>query len=46
MDIYEKESKDLEPWVDSPTEISREDWREYLGRREYGISNKMQRHGS
>jgi hypothetical protein len=35
MDIYEKESKSLEPWEDSPTEISREDWRDYLGRREY-----------
>lgn len=35
MDIYEKESKNLEPWEDSPTEISREDWRDYLGRREY-----------
>jgi hypothetical protein len=35
MDIYEKESKNLEPWEDSPTEISREDWRDYLGKREY-----------
>ncbi|KAF2869389.1 hypothetical protein BDV95DRAFT_577221 [Massariosphaeria phaeospora] len=33
--IYEKESEELEPWHDSPGEISKEDWREFLGKREY-----------
>lgn len=33
--MYESESKVVEPWVDSPGEVSREDWRDYLGRREY-----------
>ena len=33
--IYEAESKHLEPWRDSPGEISAHDWREYLGKREY-----------
>ncbi|TIA62648.1 general substrate transporter [Aureobasidium pullulans] len=35
LDLYEKESKNLEPWQDSPSEISRHDWRDYLGKREY-----------
>ncbi|KAF2132730.1 hypothetical protein P153DRAFT_420675 [Dothidotthia symphoricarpi CBS 119687] len=34
-DIYEKEAEVLEPWHDSPGEISKEDWREFLGKREY-----------
>ncbi|KAH7069249.1 hypothetical protein FB567DRAFT_565001 [Paraphoma chrysanthemicola] len=34
-DIYEKEAEQLEPWKDAPGEISREDWREFLGKREY-----------
>jgi hypothetical protein len=34
-DIYEKEAEELEPWHDSPGEISREDWRDFLGKREY-----------
>jgi hypothetical protein len=33
--VYEAESKLLDPWVDSPGEISTYDWRDYLGRREY-----------
>ncbi|KAF2682458.1 hypothetical protein K458DRAFT_59101 [Lentithecium fluviatile CBS 122367] len=33
--IYEKESEELEPWHDSPGEISRDDWRDFLGKREY-----------
>lgn len=33
--IYEAESKHLEPWHDSPSEIAKHDWREYLGKREY-----------
>jgi hypothetical protein len=32
-DIYDKESKELEPWNDSPGEITLDDWREYLGNR-------------
>ncbi|KAI5196483.1 hypothetical protein E4T39_07769 [Aureobasidium subglaciale] len=39
LDIYEKESKELEPWEDSPSEIARHDWRDYLGKREYGHYN-------
>lgn len=34
-DIYEKEHKELEPWKDSPGEISTFDWRDYLGDRHY-----------
>ena len=33
--IYEAESKHLEPWHDSPGEISEDDWRDFLGKREY-----------
>jgi hypothetical protein len=33
-DLYEHASKDLEPWHDSPGEISKHDWTEYLGKRE------------
>ncbi|RAH66963.1 questin oxidase family protein [Aspergillus aculeatinus CBS 121060] len=33
--IYENESKSLDPWEDSPGEISTYDWRDYLSRREY-----------
>lgn len=31
--IYEVESAELEPWHDSPSEISKEDWRDFLGKR-------------
>lgn len=34
--VYETESKLLEPWTDSPGEIGTDDWRDYLGCREYG----------
>ncbi|KAF2109467.1 hypothetical protein BDV96DRAFT_502678 [Lophiotrema nucula] len=34
-EIYEKESDQLEPWHDSPGEISKEDWRDFLGKRQY-----------
>ncbi|KAK7554508.1 hypothetical protein IWX49DRAFT_101185 [Phyllosticta citricarpa] len=34
-EIYDKESEQLEPWRDSPGEISRHDWRDFLGKREY-----------
>jgi len=33
--VYDKETKQLEAWVDSPGEVTGGDWREYLGRREY-----------
>jgi hypothetical protein len=33
-DIYEKEAEELEPWKDSPGEISKDDWRDFLGKRE------------
>ncbi|PLN82257.1 hypothetical protein BDW42DRAFT_166928 [Aspergillus taichungensis] len=32
---WDAESKALEPWVDSPAEISTYDWKDFLGRREY-----------
>lgn len=34
--IYEAESKSLEAWKDSPGEIAKHDWRDFLGKREYG----------
>lgn len=34
-DIYEEESKTLEPWKDSPSEVSEADWRDNLGDRHY-----------
>ncbi|KAF2187804.1 hypothetical protein K469DRAFT_704760 [Zopfia rhizophila CBS 207.26] len=34
-DIYDKEAEELEPWHDSPGEISKDDWRDFLGKREY-----------
>ncbi|KAK3713519.1 hypothetical protein LTR37_008477 [Vermiconidia calcicola] len=34
-ELYEAEGKHLEPWSDSPGEISKHDWREYLGKRDY-----------
>ncbi|EEP76557.1 predicted protein [Uncinocarpus reesii 1704] len=33
--LYESESKELEPWVDSPGEIGDDDWKAFLGKREY-----------
>ena len=33
--IYESEASSLDPWADSPAEISTDDWRDYLGHREY-----------
>lgn len=30
--IYEAEGKHLEPWKDSPGEIARHDWRDFLGK--------------
>lgn len=33
--IYDAEAKHLEPWKDSPGEIAKHDWRDFLGKREY-----------
>lgn len=33
--IYDAEAKALEPWQPSPGEVSLEDWRDYLGKKEY-----------
>ena len=35
QDIYDDESKQLEPWPASPAEITDSDWREYLGDKKY-----------
>ncbi|KAF3938453.1 hypothetical protein ABW19_dt0203352 [Dactylella cylindrospora] len=34
-EIYDEESKELEPWTDSPGEIAPHDWRNHLGDRRY-----------
>ncbi|KAI9891642.1 MAG: hypothetical protein M1814_002577 [Vezdaea aestivalis] len=34
-DVYESELEDLEPWTDSPGEVSLHDWRDFLGKKEY-----------
>ncbi|RWA11362.1 hypothetical protein EKO27_g3735 [Xylaria grammica] len=33
--IYEEEAKVLDPWVPSPAEVTRDDWRSFLGDRRY-----------
>lgn len=33
--IYEVDSKTLEPWKDSPSQIAEEDWRDFLGEKQY-----------
>ncbi|KAI0021320.1 hypothetical protein F4780DRAFT_739015 [Xylariomycetidae sp. FL0641] len=33
--IYEVEAEQLEPWHPSPAEITQDDWRDFLGKREY-----------
>lgn len=33
--IYDKEAQELEPWEDSPAELTEEDWREFLGDKLY-----------
>lgn len=35
FDIYEVECKTLEPWVDSPHEVTRVDWNRWLGDKRY-----------
>ncbi|KAH8837386.1 hypothetical protein MCOR27_007059 [Pyricularia oryzae] len=34
-EIYDVQSKELEPWTDSPAEIVEDDWRDFLGDRLY-----------
>lgn len=34
QDLYDAESKSLEPWRDSPGEIAKHDWRDFLGKKE------------
>ncbi|KAK2741756.1 hypothetical protein FQN57_005500 [Myotisia sp. PD_48] len=50
--LYDAESQELEPWVDSPSEIGdAEDWRQYLGQREFQrayldfFEDELVRHG-
>ncbi|KAL3440306.1 hypothetical protein BJX65DRAFT_316730 [Aspergillus insuetus] len=33
--FYEAESRGLEPWTDSPEDITRQSWRQHLGKKEY-----------
>jgi Questin oxidase-like len=33
--IYDAEAAQLEPWVDSPSEIVQDDWRDFLGDKRY-----------
>lgn len=33
--IYDEQTKDLDPWTDSPAEVIDEDWRDFLGDRNY-----------
>jgi len=33
--IYEEESKDLEPWKPSPSEVTQDDWRDFFGDKKY-----------
>jgi hypothetical protein len=33
--IYEHEDAELEPWHDSPSEVTKDEWREFLGKRNY-----------
>jgi len=33
--LYDEEAEELDPWTDSPSEVTEDDWRDYLGEREY-----------
>lgn len=33
--IYDEEAKQLEPWKDSPAEVTEDDWRDFLGDKRY-----------
>jgi len=39
--VYENESKLLDAWDDSPAELTIDDWRDHLGRREYVPSKSL-----
>lgn len=34
-EIYDDEAKQHEAWKDAPNEVTADDWREYLGKKEY-----------
>lgn len=34
-EIYDAEAEELEPWEPSPAELTRDDWREFLGDKRY-----------
>ncbi|KAL8949074.1 MAG: hypothetical protein Q9183_007634, partial [Haloplaca sp. 2 TL-2023] len=40
-DVYEEESHELEPWQDSPNEVSTYDWRDYLGNPKFLIPHPL-----
>jgi len=33
--LYDEEANELDPWTDSPNEVTEDDWRDYLGEREF-----------
>jgi hypothetical protein len=35
QNLYDVESRSLEPWEDSPSEVIEEDWRDFLGDKQY-----------
>uniref|UniRef100_L2GG68 Questin oxidase n=1 Tax=Colletotrichum fructicola (strain Nara gc5) TaxID=1213859 RepID=L2GG68_COLFN len=35
QDLYEIETKELEPWTESPDEVTEDDWRDFLGDKRY-----------
>jgi hypothetical protein len=41
-EIYEKEVESLEPWHDAPAEITTDDWKDFLGKREWVVKAKQQ----
>ncbi len=32
--LYDEEAEELDPWTDSPSEVTEDDWRDYWGERE------------
>ncbi|KAF1946210.1 hypothetical protein EJ02DRAFT_450656 [Clathrospora elynae] len=34
-ELYEKEAEELEPWHDAPGEVTMDEWRDFLGKKEY-----------
>jgi hypothetical protein len=35
--LYDEDSIELDAWEDSPQEITRDDWRDYLGDKSYNF---------